>query len=405
MIKKVKVSQLKPGVFIHDFNCGWLHHPFLQNRVKIQTDQDIDRIRKYQLHEVYIDTERGLDIEDAPTQAEVAAELQTELEQLSASAGPTSPDGLHQDDLRQVQRLLREATHTTRRLLDDVKLGKQLDLPQVERLVDRLTEAVLTNEDALLSLARIKNADEYTYQHALAVSALCISFGTALGLHATHVKHLGIGGLLHDIGKVKIPLAILNKPGALTEGEFEVMKQHVAQGICILQHTPIDARAVCVTAHHHERLDGSGYPAGLAGAQISEFGQLAAVIDIYDALTAERCYKKALPPTHALRKLLEWSPSYVNKELVEKFITHVGIYPIGTLVRLRSGVLGVVVSHGDKGLLYPVVRVVYDTRQAARIAPFTIDLSNQAGAGSAEAITGCEAPDRWQLRPETYLAA
>jgi hypothetical protein len=160
---------------------------------------------------------------------------------------------------------------------------------------------------------------------------------------------------------------------------------------------------MCITAHHHERLDGSGYPEGLQGEQISAFGQMAAVIDIYDALTSERCYKKSMPPTHALRKLLEWSQSYVKRELVEQFIAHVGIYPLGTLVRLQSGFLGVVLSHGEKGLLYPMVRVVYDTRKAARIEPFIIDLSNQVRTGSEDAVIGCESPDRWQLRPETYL--
>jgi hypothetical protein len=131
---------------------------------------------------------------------------------------------------------------------------------------------------------------------------------------------------------------------------------------------------------------------------------MAAVIDIYDALTSERCYKKSLPPTQALRKLFEWSQSYVNKALVEKFIAHVGIYPLGTLVRLRSGFLGVVIKHGERGLLYPVVCVVYDTRKEVRIEPFNIDLSEKATAGNADEITGCESPERWGLRPETYLA-
>jgi HD-GYP domain-containing protein (c-di-GMP phosphodiesterase class II) len=182
------------------------------------------------------------------------------------------------------------------------------------------------------------------------------------------------------------------------------MKQHVAHGACILQQTRIDADAICVPVHHHERLDGTGYPEGLKGEQISLFGQMAAVIDIYDALTSERCYKTAMPPTQALRKLLEWSPHYVKRELVEHFIAHVGIYPLGTLVRLRSGFLGVVISQGEKGLLYPVVRAVYDTRRGARIEPFIVDLSQKARAGNADEILGCESPTRWNVRPEAYLA-
>jgi putative nucleotidyltransferase with HDIG domain len=402
MIKKIKVEQLKPGVFVHDFNSGWLHHPFLKNQVKIGTDEEVKKILKHQIHEVYIDTEKGMDIDDAPTQQEVTEEIQTEIDKLAAPAHGRRGAPLKLEIVK-AKRFITEAEKTTRRLMDDVKLGKQIDMQQVESLVDRMTQSVLNSKDALISLARIKNKDEYTYMHSLAVSALCISFAEHLGFDAKKVRQIGIGGLLHDIGKVKVPTEILNKPGPLTEKEFEFMKQHVAHGNCILQQTRIDEGSVCVTAHHHERLDGTGYPDGLKGDQISLFGQMAAVVDIYDALTSERCYKKSMPPTQALRKLFEWSDSYLNRELVEKFIAHVGIYPIGTLVRLRSGFIAVVISHGEKGLLYPVVRAVYDTRNETRVEPFNIDLSKKATTGNSDEIVGCESPERWNLHPETYL--
>ena len=403
MIKKVKVEQLKPGVFVHDFNSGWLHHPFLKNRAKIKTDNEIQKIIKYRIHEVYIDTEKGLDIDDAPTQQQVIEEIQTEIDKLSATAQGNSRLPFKQE-IVEAKRFLNEAKNITRHLMDDVRLGKQIDLQQVENLVERMTQSILNSKDALISLARIKNKDEYTYLHSLAVSALCISFANHLGLDSKKIKQIGIGGLLHDIGKVKVPIGILNKPGALTEKEFEIMKEHVNHGNCILQQTNIDESAVSVTAHHHERLDGTGYPDGLKGDQISFFGQMAAVVDIYDALTSERCYKGSMPPTQALRKLFEWSHSYLNKELVEKFIAHVGIYPIGTLVRLRSGFLGVVIRHGEKGLLYPVVRAVYNTRKEVQIVPFNIDLSKKASAGDSDEIIGCESPERWNIRPYIYLA-
>ena len=403
MIKKIKVEQLKPGVFVHDFNSGWLHHPFLKNQAKIKTEEDVRKIIKYRVHEVYIDTDKGLDIDDAPTQQEVVEEIQTEIDKLPAPVQRESRVSLKQE-IAKTKRFISEAKKTTRHLMDDVKLGKQIDMQQIENLVDRMTESVLDSKDALISLARIKNKDEYTYMHSLAVSALCISFAEHLGLDSKKIKQIGIGGLLHDIGKVKVPIGILNKPGALTEKEFEIMKQHVNHGNCILQQTKIDETSVSVTAHHHERLDGTGYPDGLKGDQISFFGQMAAVVDIYDALTSERCYKRSMPPTQALRKLYEWSHSYLNKELVEKFIAHVGIYPVGTLVRLRSGFVGVVIRHGEKGLLYPVVRAVYDTRKEVQIVPFDIDLSKKASTGDSDEITGCESPERWNIRPYIYLA-
>ena len=404
MIKKINVERLKAGIFVHDFNSGWLHHPFLRNKIKIETDEDIEKILKFQIREVYIDTEKGLDIVDAPTQQEVAAEIQTEIDKVPAPVKKESRVSL-QEEIARARRLITEAKKTTRRLMDDVKLGKQIDVQQVENIVDKLTESVLNNKDALISLVRIKQKDEYTYMHSLAVSALCISFAQHLGLDAAKAKQIGIGGLLHDFGKVKIPLEILTKPGPLTEMEFEIMKKHVEHGECILrQTTQIDESSIHVTAHHHERLDGTGYPEGLRGDQISVFGQIAAIVDIYDALTAERCYKNSMPPTEALKKLFEWSDGYLNRELFEQFIAHVGIYPIGTLVRLRSGLVGVVVDHGEKGLLYPVVRVVFDRQRRSFVSPFAVDLSKKARSGESDEVVGCESPARFGINPYSYLS-
>lgn len=404
MIKKIKVEQLKPGIFVHDFNCGWLHHPFLRNRIKLTTDEEIDRVVKHQIREVYIDTALGLDVDDAPTKPEVDREIQNEIDHLDESNLKDRARVSLRDEIVRAKKLLSEVKTKTQVLMDEVKRGKQVDMQQVENIVDKMTESVLNNSDALVSLARIKSKDEYTYLHSLSVSALCISFAEHLGLDDARIKSIGIGGLLHDIGKVRIPEEILNKPGPLTEKEFEIMKEHVKHGDCILRQTTthIDDDAVSVTAHHHERLDGTGYPEALKGDDISQFGQIAAIVDIYDALTSERCYKDAVPPTEALRKLFEWSNNYLNRDLVERFIAHLGIYPIGALVRLKSGFLAVVVDHGEEGLLHPVVKAVYDTRKRKLIPSFEIDLLTRAAAGSDE-IVSCESPEKWKLHPEKYL--
>jgi putative nucleotidyltransferase with HDIG domain len=405
MIKKIDVKKLKPGVFVHDFNCGWLHHPFLHNRVKIKTEKEIEKIVKHQIRELYIDTDQGLDVDDAPTKPEVDREIQTEINKLDESAVKDGARVSLQEEIVRAKELLNETKTNTQRLMDDIKVGKQLDMRQVETIVDKMTESVLNNSDALISLARIKTKDEYTYLHSIAVSALCISFGEHLQLDDKKIKAIGIGGLLHDIGKVKVPIEILNKPGPLSEEEFEIMKEHVKHGDCILrQTTAIDEDAICVTTHHHERLDGPGYPEGLKGDEISVFGQIAAIVDIYDALTSERCYKNPMPPTEALRKLFEWSRGYLNKGLVEQFIVHLGIYPVGSVVRLRSGIIGVVIDHGERGLLYPVVRVLYDTRKGKVLSPLDIDLGRKRAAADSYEIVSCEAPERWKLRPESYLS-
>ncbi|MGH7928119.1 MAG: HD-GYP domain-containing protein, partial [Candidatus Binatia bacterium] len=300
--------------------------------------------------------------------------------------------------------ILDESKRQTQVMMDTVRLGMKLDLPQVEVVVEKMTESVLRNKDALVSLSRIKNKDEYTYLHSLSVAALCISFGHYLDMEPRLIRALGIGGLLHDIGKVSVPIALLNKPDALTEAEFEIMKTHVAHGTRILQDaTGIDECSICVCRHHHERLDGTGYPDGLKGEQISKFGQIAAIVDIYDALSSERCYKHAMAPTLALRKLFEWSSYYLNRSLVEQFVLHMGIYPIGTVVRLRSGFIGVVVEQGERSLLDPVVRAVYDTKRAKPVIPFEINLSSRPAGQQLDAIVGCEAPESWNIQTENYL--
>jgi HD-GYP domain-containing protein (c-di-GMP phosphodiesterase class II) len=404
MIKKVKTEQLKPGMFVHDFNCGWLNHPFLRNRLLLKCDAEIEKILEHQIRDVYIDTAQGLDAEDAPSRQLVEELIQTELDGLEPEKPKSRGSVVLAEEIGNAKVLLEESKRQTKVLMDAVRLGMKLDLPQVEVVVEKMTESVLRNKDALVSLSRIKNKDEYTYLHSLSVAALCISFAHYMEMEAKEIRALGVGGLLHDIGKVNVPLELLNKPGALNEAEFEIMKTHVAHGGRILLDTHgIDESSICVCQHHHERLDGTGYPCGLRGDQISKFGQIAAIVDIYDALTSERSYKYALAPTAALRKLFEWSSFYLNRGLVERFVLHMGIYPIGTLVRLRSGFVGVVVEQGERGSLDPVVRAVYDMKRAKLVVPFEINLSSRPAGRQVDEIVGCEAPESWSFQPETYL--
>ena len=193
MIKKIKVKQLKPGIFVHDFNCGWLHHPFLRNRVKITTDEEIEKILHHQIREVYIDTDKGLDVDDAPTKPEVDQEIQTEITKIDEPEMPDRARVALREEIVTAKKLLDEVKKSTQLLMDDVKLGKQLDMRQAETIVEKMTESVLNNSAALTSLARIKSKDEYTYLHCIAVSALCISFGEHLRLDDKKIKALGIG--------------------------------------------------------------------------------------------------------------------------------------------------------------------------------------------------------------------
>ena len=202
MIKKVTVDKLKAGFFVHDFNCGWLYHPLLKNCVKLHSDQDIEQFVRYGIREVYIDTEKGLDVEDAPTRHEVDSAIHSEMAALAPAVPQRRSETPLTQQISRANALILEAKRATQRMMDDVRLGKQINIRQAETVVERMTESVLGDADALVTLLRIKSNDEYTYRHSLAVSALCISFGQSMGFDAVKLKDIGIGGLLHDIGEL-----------------------------------------------------------------------------------------------------------------------------------------------------------------------------------------------------------
>jgi len=400
MKKKIKVEQLKPGMYIHDFNSSWLDHPFFSNSARVRDEKIIEKVVQSGIREVYIDTERGLDVENAPTEEEANQKVQTEIQ---STLHPELKDIERvplQEELAKAKEIKKEAKQTIQCIMDEVRFGKQIEKEKAERVVMKMITSIFRNQNALLSLGRIKQADEYTYMHSMSVCVLMISFGKHLGFDLKQLRDIGVGALLHDIGKMKVPQDILHTKRPLTEEEFEKMKEHVELGRAILEGTAgIAETSVLLAAQHHERFDGSGYPEGLKGDRISTCAQAAAIVDVYDAITSERCYRRGLPPTEALRKIFEWSNCYFNNELVQQFIRCVGIYPVGSLVRLESGLLAVILNNDERSLLHPVVRVIYDTKKGKHVTPYDIDLSN----GGGDRITSYEVPDKIHVVPEMYL--
>ncbi|MGZ5000455.1 MAG: HD-GYP domain-containing protein [Methylomonas sp.] len=402
MIKKVKVSDLRPKMYIHDLNCAWMDHPFLRNRFLLESDRDIEKLISHGIRDVYIDTGRGLDVADAPTAAEVHQDLENQLQDIGQSFKRLAPKRVTlQEELSQAKTVYREANAIVRATLQDCRLGKQVEVERLEPLVSAITESIFRNPDALASLIRIKRADKYTFQHSVAVGTLLISFCRSLEADRSLVEKAGMGGLLHDIGKMKIPLDILNKPGKLSESEFEVMKKHVHYGDLMLKDAKVVSPvASCIAAEHHERYDGSGYPLGTKGDQISQYGQMASIVDVYDALTSNRIYHVGSEPTEVLKKLLEWSDHHFNLNLVHRFIRTIGIYPVGTLVKLESGYLAVVIEQHHEDLLHPLVRAVFNIRTRCYIRPRDFDLSRP---GSSDRIVSFEIPALWRIDPGCHL--
>ncbi|MBL8485942.1 MAG: HD-GYP domain-containing protein [Rhodocyclaceae bacterium] len=398
MRKKVPVADLKPGMYIADLGSEWMAHPFLRSSFAVKDEATVAKIAAAGIREVYIDPERGLDLAHAPTHEEVQQELHAEMLKAAATPAPVSRVPVA-EEMGRARRIHAEAHGIVHDVMNDVRLGRQVQLEQVDPVVEKMTDSILRNGSALLSLTRVKNKDDYTFLHSVSVCALLVAFARAVGLDAETLHLAGVGGLLHDIGKVRVPDAILNKPGRLTEAEFQVMKSHVVEGRRILLETDgVRETSIQVAHEHHERFDGSGYAQGLAGDRISRIGQMAAICDVYDAITSDRVYHRGMQPHEALRKIFEWSRFHFNPQLVQQFLRTIGIYPVGTLVMLESGRIAVVMEQAEDSLLQPRVKVFYDGRRRQYLPPLEVDLASSAGHGGADRIVGHESAEKWGIR-------
>jgi len=406
MLKKIPVSRLKPGMFVHELCGDWMSHPFWRAKFKLTGGDDLRRIVESGIQHVYIDTDRGLDDQGAVAADVVQAAVEQEIVAAMSAPDDTLVRVSVREEAARARKVHDQAHKVVRSMMGDVRLGKAVSLEDAEPVVEAITSSVLRNSNALMGLIGIKNKDDYTFLHSVSVCTLMIAFGRSLGLAGEELRQGGIGGLLHDIGKMKVPDEVLNKPGRLTDAEFDLIKKHPGDGHAVLLETAgIGAVPLDITRHHHERLDGSGYPDRLAGDAISVMARMAAIVDVYDAITADRCYHKGMPAAEALRKMWEWSSAHFDQKLLQAFMRCVGIYPVGSLVRLESGRLGVVTEQNESSLLTPRVRTFFSTRSNGYIKPELVDLGRKLGSGGGDRIVSAAAPDKWGVDPARFLSA
>ncbi|OGB40658.1 MAG: phosphodiesterase, partial [Burkholderiales bacterium RIFOXYC2_FULL_59_8] len=350
-----------------------------------------------------IDTDKGLDVPDAPTQREVAVVLTRQMTALFETRQPVEPTSLH-DEMGRARVVLSEANRIIGEVMHGARLGRQIEQEKVDHVVSEMSESVLRNKDALLSLCRIKEKDNYTFLHSVSVGVLLMSFSRTFNLKNEDMQLLGTGGMLHDIGKTRVPDRILNKTGALTPDEFSTIQRHVVYGQNILAEMPnISQTSYEVVAQHHERYDGSGYPLKLKGADMSIYGQMASIVDVYDAITSDRCYRKGMDPTVALRKMFEWSKFHFDPVLIQTFVRTIGIYPVGTLVMLESRKIAVVIDQQGRDLTRPLVLVVFDALKHCHLTPQDVDLSKPLGHGGGDKIVSHESAEQWRIDPYQYI--
>lgn len=277
----------------------------------------------------------------------------------------------------------------------EARMGNTVDAAGVSDLVEEISSSVARNSSALISLARLKTADDYTYMHSVAVCAMMIALARQLGQDEDKVRAAGVAGLLHDVGKMLLPMQVLNKPGKLTDAEFAIVKGHPTKGQAfLLESANVDPLALDVCLHHHEKVDGSGYPKGLKGPEISLFAKMGAVCDVYDAITSNRPYKTGWDPSESLRQMGTWASGHFDLPVFQAFAKTLGIYPVGSLVRLTSGRIGVVIEQSKTSLTLPDVKAFYLIPSAQRIEPVVIHLSER---GCTERIIAREDPAKWKF--------
>lgn len=297
--------------------------------------------------------------------------------QTVAPAIPIIPTSM-QDELVAAQEICSRAKTAVVEMFGHARMGRALELENVSALVDDISSSIARHPNALISLARLKSIDDYTYMHSVAVCALMIALGNQLGLSPAMIRRVGMAGLLHDIGKMAIPGAVLNKPGRLSSDELQLVRTHPLEG----EKTLLSASQMCemvvdVCLHHHEKVDGTGYPHQLVGDQISLVARMAAVCDVYDAVTSDRSYNQGWDPAVAIQQMSTWD-GHFDDEVFRAFLKSVGIYPVGSIVQLKSGSIGVVIEQHPDSLLTPKIKVFFLPVLNIYVTPKIIDLSDPA---------------------------
>jgi len=396
MLKKIPVAELREGMFLHGLCGSWMQHPFWRSKFVVKNADDIRLIVESGITEVMIDADKGLDVAPPPAGShdEVATVVEPARARAVARAAP-KPAGLSEEVAR-ARKICDTGRSAVKAMLNEARLGRAVSREAAGALVQDISDSVARNAGALISLARLKTADDYTYMHSVAVCALMVVLARQLGLDEEQAREAGEAGLMHDLGKALVPQDVLNKPGKLTDDEFTLVKQHSKLGHdLLLQSGYASAATLDVCLHHHEKVDGSGYPERLAGDAISLYAKMGAVCDVYDAITSDRPYKAGWDPSESIRRMTEWSEGHFDKRVFQAFVKSIGIYPTGSLLRLTSGRLAVVVEQSRASLLKPVVRAFFSTKSSVYVTPELIDLSR---SGQGEKIAGVEDPAAWGLK-------
>jgi len=378
---KISVKDLQLGMYVAKLDRPWVDTPFSFQGIKINCSNDIEELQQNCIY-VYIDVEKSTlqvrnkftsfghsiaNVKYKPKSRKVNNRDTNNQESTEHTEiiVPTA-DRQFQHHMQRALEIHGAAHDHIKSVMTDVHNGESVDVSHAKNIVNQLAVNVIKNPTALMWLTQLKNRDEYTAIHSLNVCILSLCFGRYMGLNQSQLSDLGLGAMLHDIGKLKIPLDVLNKPGRLTGEEYKIVKQHTVFGYELLKNkNGLSSSILNTIKHHHERIDGKGYPSLIGGEEIGYHTRMVSIVDAYDAITSKRSYKEAASSHRAVNFLYDKSGTNFDNDLVSQFIKYMGIYPIGSIVELNTGQVGVVVADNKLNQLLPVILLLLDEDKQA----------------------------------------
>ncbi|MCH6584001.1 MAG: HD-GYP domain-containing protein [Proteobacteria bacterium] len=420
MKKKIAVEELELGMYVSGFDRPQLNSLPSFRGFHINSQAQIDKLKR-QCQYVYIDVPDDLPYPSTRHPAagkwppaktadlQQQAGLDFEILKLDPSPHNVAPRYYDttelEDEIRTVARTYNELVAATKLLMEDARSTRSIDTTNVTQIVSRMVDSIIRNSNALMCFGQLQNIADITVRHSIHTCIFALAFGRHLGMESTELSTLGIAALLHDVGKAKVPTEILNKPDRLTPQEYDVMQRHVRWGVEILINSKgISAAVIDGAGYHHERWSGSGYSRELRKNQIPSYAQIIGIVDCYDSLISQSPYREPIVAPTALQDIYGWRDSEFETLLVEHFIRCMGIYPIGSIVELNTGDIGVVVTVNQVRRLKPRITLVLMPDKSPYSPLKTINLMHHTtGDGRPCEIDRVLEPGAYDIKPDTYL--
>ena len=400
---KVDSEELQIGMFVAELDRPWLETHFLFQGFTIGTEAELDDVRKSCAF-AYVDLEKS-NLPDS--------DLRKKLLAKAGGDGPGVAQGdqkpylkSFEDEIEDAETIHSGAHDYVQKIFDDIRIGKALDTEEAKAVVSDMMGSIMRNPDALVLLSSLKAFDESEITHSMNVCTLALAFGRFLGMGVDPLQELGLGALLHDIGETRVPEAILKKRYGLTPDETREMQRHTEHGAEILRGMKgIPTSAVEIALTHHEKVNGKGYPNGIKGEDIGHYARMVAILDVYDRLTHVANKQRYITSTDALKNMYEYRNVFFDGDLIERFIQCLGIYPVGTVVELGSGEVGVVISVEPDHHLLPKLMLVRDASKQPVYPPRIVNLRHYRGLAESEkyAIRRVLQPNAYGIDLKKYM--